>query len=126
MSTPALWRALSLGRLLQWYVSASFNAFLHSQDIRAGLKRLRKIADIADNVFISLEREWYDRLVYRSVRIRREQSLDFLDIAYNEAKREPWVTLDNVAIVISAVVTLADDALIAFEKRVNLVHVCWT
>lgn len=67
MSTPALWRALALGRLLQWYVSASFNAFLHSQDIRTGLKRLRKIADVADNVFISLEREWYDRLVDRSV-----------------------------------------------------------
>lgn len=113
MSTPALWWALSLWRLLQWYVSASFNAFLHSQDIRTGLKRLRKITDVAHNVFISLERKWYDRLIDRSVHIRREQSLDFLDTAYDEAKCEPWVTLDNVAIVISAVVTLADDALIA-------------
>lgn len=69
MSAPALWRTLALWRLLQWYVSSAFGTFSHILNIRTGLKRLRKVADVADNVFISFERKWYDGLLNRLVHI---------------------------------------------------------
>lgn len=69
MSTPALWRTLALLWLLQWYISSTFGAFSHVLDIRTSLKRLRKVANVADNVLVALERKGYDGLLDRSVHV---------------------------------------------------------
>lgn len=63
MATPALWRTLSLRRrLLQWDASP-FYPLPHRLHIRTGLERLRKVADVADDILVSLERERHHRLL---------------------------------------------------------------
>lgn len=39
-----------------------------------------------------------------------------LGVAYDKAEGKPRMTLDDMTIVVSAVVTLADDALVTFES----------
>lgn len=35
--------------------------------------------------------------------------------SYNEAKSEPWVAFDDLAVVVATVVALADDTLVALD-----------
>lgn len=67
LTTPALRRSLLLLLLLlQWDTSARAIS-LHSLHIRAGLERLGKIADIADDICVTFEGQGNYRLVGESV-----------------------------------------------------------
>lgn len=66
----------------------------HVLDVGAVLERLREVADVADDVLVTLEGQGQDG---------------------HEAECEPRVRLDDATRVVAAVVALANDALVALD-----------